>query len=57
MQFGPHKGRYMVHCHNLVDEDHSMMFQFRVGLGVNDPDVNDPILAAPASCNAETGPA
>lgn len=57
MQFGPHKGRYMVHCHNLVHEDHSMMFQFRVGLGVNDPDPNDPILAAPAKLDPETGPA
>ena len=56
MQFGPHKGRYMVHCHNLVHEDHSMMFQFRVGLGVNEPDPNDPILAAPAKKDPETGP-
>ncbi|MFJ6416790.1 multicopper oxidase domain-containing protein [Paeniglutamicibacter sp. NPDC091659] len=56
MQFGPHKGRYMVHCHNLVHEDHSMMFQFRVGLGVNDLDPNDPILAAPAKIDPETGP-
>ena len=46
----------MVHCHNLVHEDHSMMFQFRVGLGVNDPDPNDPILAAPAKIDPETGP-
>ena len=46
----------MVHCHNLVHEDHDMMFQFRVGLGVNDPDVNDPILAAPAKLDPETGP-
>ena len=56
MQFGPHKGRYMVHCHNLVHEDHSMMFQFRVGLGMNAPDPNDPILAAPAKLDPETGP-
>ena len=25
-------GRYMVHCHNLVHEDHDMMHQFSVGL-------------------------
>lgn len=47
MQFGPHRGRYMVHCHNLVHEDHSMMSQFSVGLGANEEDPNDPILAAP----------
>ena len=47
MKFGPHKGRYMVHCHNLPHEDHDMMGQFRVGLGENDPDPHDPINAAP----------
>ena len=46
MQFGPHKGRYMVHCHNLVHEDHSMMFQFRVGLKETDWDADDPMTAA-----------
>jgi spore coat protein A, manganese oxidase len=48
MRFGPHQGRYMVHCHNLPHEDHSMMFQFRVGLGEDDEDPCDPINAAPA---------
>lgn len=48
VHFGPHRGRYMVHCHNLTHEDHSMMLQFRVGLGPNEPDPNDPITAAPA---------
>ena len=24
-------GRYMIHCHNLVHEDHDMMVQFAVG--------------------------
>lgn len=28
------EGRYMMHCHNLVHEDHDMMMQFNVG----DPD-------------------
>ncbi|MFP5252758.1 MAG: multicopper oxidase family protein [Actinomycetes bacterium] len=28
------QGRYMMHCHNLVHEDHDMMMQFNVG----DPD-------------------
>jgi spore coat protein A, manganese oxidase len=30
MTFGPHTGRYMMHCHNLVHEDHDMMGQFNV---------------------------
>jgi spore coat protein A, manganese oxidase len=29
-RFGPQAGRYMIHCHNLVHEDHDMMFQFWV---------------------------
>jgi spore coat protein A, manganese oxidase len=43
MKFGPHRGRYMIHCHNLVHEDHDMMAQFEVGgqnarsRGGNDP--------------------
>jgi spore coat protein A len=52
MKFGPHKGRYMVHCHNLPHEDHSMMFQFRVGLAEDDADPHDPIHAAP--CELDT---
>jgi spore coat protein A, manganese oxidase len=47
MQFGPHRGRYMVHCHNLVHEDHDMMHQFGVGWKPGQPDPNDPITAAP----------
>ena len=31
MKFTPHKGVYMMHCHNLPHEDHDMMAQFRVG--------------------------
>ncbi|MGB3633111.1 MAG: multicopper oxidase domain-containing protein, partial [Rubrobacteraceae bacterium] len=42
MKFGPHKGRYMVHCHNLVHEDHDMMHQFEVGTGGDDPITSDP---------------
>lgn len=45
MQFGPHRGRYMIHCHNLPHEDHDMMAQFSVGYNPNDPDPNDPIEA------------
>jgi FtsP/CotA-like multicopper oxidase with cupredoxin domain len=36
------KGRYMMHCHNLVHEDHDMMVQFSVGDPEHDPLV-DPI--------------
>jgi FtsP/CotA-like multicopper oxidase with cupredoxin domain len=46
MRFGPHEGRYMVHCHNLPHEDHDMMSQFRVG-DPADPDPHDPVLADP----------
>jgi FtsP/CotA-like multicopper oxidase with cupredoxin domain len=46
MRFGPHRGRYMVHCHNLPHEDHDMMTQFRVGRKAYEWDENDPIEAA-----------
>ncbi|KEF40645.1 MAG: bilirubin oxidase [Cyanobium sp. CACIAM 14] len=36
-RFGPHEGRYMFHCHNLVHEDHDMMSQFQVGRGGCNP--------------------
>jgi hypothetical protein len=32
-RFGPHEGLYMMHCHNLVHENHDMMTQFAVGNG------------------------
>ena len=48
MKFGPHRGKYMVHCHNLPHEDHDMMHQFSVGLKDGDVDPNNPIGAAPA---------
>jgi len=43
---GSSGGRYMVHCHNLVHEDHDMMVQFKVGQNDPDNDPNDPITAA-----------
>jgi spore coat protein A len=43
----PRTGRYMMHCHNLVHEDHDMMVQFQVGPAGRGDDVNDPIDAAP----------
>ncbi len=48
MRFGPHRGKYMIHCHNLPHEDHDMMTQFSVGLVEGQVDVNDPINADPA---------
>jgi spore coat protein A, manganese oxidase len=30
-RFGPRTGKYMMHCHNLVHEDHDMMTHFEVG--------------------------
>src|SRR3954466_5350059 len=37
MRFENQKGKYMMHCHNLVHEDHDMMVQFEVGDGGDDP--------------------
>jgi FtsP/CotA-like multicopper oxidase with cupredoxin domain len=36
-RFGPNYGKYMMHCHNIVHEDHDMMTQFEVGTGGADP--------------------
>ncbi|HEY9742235.1 MAG TPA: multicopper oxidase domain-containing protein [Coleofasciculaceae cyanobacterium] len=36
-KYGPHQGKYMIHCHNIVHEDHDMMTQFEVGQGGPDP--------------------
>jgi spore coat protein A, manganese oxidase len=41
-RFGPQRGRYMMHCHNLVHEDHDMMVQFQVGKGGHHPMTADP---------------
>jgi spore coat protein A, manganese oxidase len=46
-RFGPHRGRYMIHCHNTPHEDHDMMTQFSVGYRAGDPDPDDPISADP----------
>src|SRR4051794_9638910 len=42
MRFEHQVGRYMMHCHNLVHEDHDMMVQFEVGDGGDDPIHADP---------------
>jgi FtsP/CotA-like multicopper oxidase with cupredoxin domain len=50
MKFGPHRGRYMMHCHNLSHEDHDMMTQFSVGLPKDWTwDENDPVAADPCT--------
>lgn len=36
-RYGPHRGGYMIHCHNLVHEDHDMRHQFEVGKGGPEP--------------------
>src|SRR3954451_3467333 len=46
MKFTNQVGRYMMHCHNLVHEDHDMMAQFEVVGGPNAP--HDPVYADPA---------
>jgi hypothetical protein len=47
MRFENQQGRYMIHCHNLVHEDHDMMSQFQVGTLGRGGDPNDPIDADP----------
>ena len=46
-RFGPNLGRYMIHCHNLVHEDHDMMVQYEVGTGGPDPITADPARPSP----------
>ncbi|MEA2127437.1 MAG: hypothetical protein QOJ85_328, partial [Solirubrobacteraceae bacterium] len=46
MKFENQQGRYMMHCHNLVHEDHDMMGQFLVG---EDSPECDPIFADKAT--------
>jgi FtsP/CotA-like multicopper oxidase with cupredoxin domain len=48
MRFEHQQGRYMMHCHNLVHEDHAMMAQFLVGEDTPD---RDPIYADAAAQN------
>jgi spore coat protein A, manganese oxidase len=43
MRFEHQEGKYMMHCHNLVHEDHDMMTQFQVGDAGRDVDPHDPI--------------
>jgi FtsP/CotA-like multicopper oxidase with cupredoxin domain len=50
MKFEHQQGRYMMHCHNLVHEDHDMMGQFLVG---EDSPTCDPINADPQAKRPE----
>ncbi|HEY9603302.1 MAG TPA: multicopper oxidase domain-containing protein [Allocoleopsis sp.] len=54
-RFGPHRGKYMMHCHNIVHEDHDMMNQFEVGTGGSDP-LSDRAKPLPAPTLGSTKP-
>ncbi|RDV08082.1 multicopper oxidase family protein [Arthrobacter sp. RT-1] len=56
MKFEHHRGRYMIHCHNLPHEDHDMMAQFSVGIDPNEPDPNHPIDASKPHPINQTAP-
>jgi FtsP/CotA-like multicopper oxidase with cupredoxin domain len=47
-RFGPHRGKYMMHCHNVIHEDHDMMTNFEVGRGGPDPVTTAPPQPLPA---------
>jgi FtsP/CotA-like multicopper oxidase with cupredoxin domain len=53
MRFGPHRGKYMIHCHNLSHEDHDMMIQYSVGLREGEVDEHDPINKDPAAWDTD----
>jgi spore coat protein A, manganese oxidase len=36
-RFGPNRGKYMMHCHNVEHEDVDMMIQWEIGQGGPDP--------------------
>ena len=55
-RFGPQKGKYMVHCHNLVHEDHDMMVQYEVGKDQEGGGDGDPWRSAPAKPVSEMTP-
>ena len=53
MRFTGQRGKYMIHCHNLIHEDHDMMTQFEVlpaigAVGASATRGHDPILTDPA---------
>lgn len=54
-KFAPHRGKYMMHCHNIVHEDHDMMTQFEIGKGGADP-MGDRAKPLPAPTLGSTNP-
>lgn len=54
-KFAPHRGKYMMHCHNIVHEDHDMMTQFEVGQNGPEP-LSDPAKPLPAPPLGSTNP-
>jgi FtsP/CotA-like multicopper oxidase with cupredoxin domain len=54
-RFAPHRGKYMMHCHNIVHEDHDMMTQFEVGKNGSSP-LSDPAKPLPAPALGSTTP-
>src|SRR3954447_26029200 len=66
-KFGPRRGKYMMHCHNVIHEDHDMMTNFEAGTGGPDPVAAAPPRAAtnplpppaktPSPASRLTGPA
>ncbi len=54
-KFAPHRGKYMMHCHNIVHEDHDMMTQFEVGKDGPSP-LSDPAKPLPAPPIGSTNP-
>ena len=56
MRFEHQDGKYMMHCHNLVHEDHDMMTQFQVGDAERSSDPHDPIDADKCKDMKDLGP-
>jgi spore coat protein A len=54
-RFGPQPGRYMMHCHNLVHEDHDMMHQFWVEAGSGAVPVDYDPMGSRAASHAADG--
>jgi FtsP/CotA-like multicopper oxidase with cupredoxin domain len=54
-RFGPQAGRYMIHCHNLVHEDHDMMHQFWVEAPGDSPVEDCDPMCARAADHASDG--
>ena len=55
IKFGPRRGKFMIHCHNLPHEDHDMMIQYSIGLVDGEVDEDDPITADPSRWDPESG--